>query len=176
MTSSLPLAAIFFARGETVDDVLAAAAETLAAEGLVVAGTVQAVGAAEEGCCGPMLVRDLSDGTVTVISQDLGKLATGCRLDGGALAEVAVRLDAALDRGADVLVVNRFGKAEGEGGGLRSVIERAVADGLPVVLAVRADHAAVWDAFHAGTATTLPADAAAVVRWCREAMAAPRAA
>jgi len=176
MTPSLPLAAVFFARGDSVDHVLAAAATTLAAEGHVVAGTVQAVGDAPDGCCGPMLVRDLSDGSVTVISQDLGRMATGCRLDGGALAAVAVRLEAALDRGADVVVLNRFGKAEGEGGGLRSVIERAVAAGLPVVLAVRTDHAAVWDAFHEGTATTLPADAGAVVAWCRAAMTALRAA
>lgn len=164
---TLPLAAVLFERGEPVDAVLAAAVVRLRADGLTVAGAVQEEIADGPDCCGPTVLRSLTDGSARVISQDLGRLASGCRLDPAALADAAAALAAVVDDAPDLLVLNRFGKAEAEGGGLRAVIERAMEHGLPVVVAVRTDHAAAWDAFHGGLAAALPADAGAIAAWVR---------
>ncbi len=177
MTLDLPLiAAVVYAPGEPVDALLGAAVARLRAEGLRVAGALQAEVRDADGCCGPMRLTSLADGRETVISQNLGRLAKGCRLDPQALAGAAVDLAATLDEGADLLVLNRFGKAEAEGGGLRSVMERAVEAGFPLILAVRRDYVPAWAAFHGGLADELPLDLDAILRWCRDAAAPRRAA
>lgn len=112
-------------------------------------------------------LRNLSDGSLIRISQDLGREARGCRLDPGALAAAAPLLDDVIEAGADLLILNRFGKAEAEGAGLRSVIERAILVGVPVLTAARAEYADAWTDFHAGMAMWLPPDSKAILSWCR---------
>ena len=158
------LAAIPFKKGSPVDALLARVAEQLQASGRDVAGLIQTDEPALGDCCGAMMVTDF-DGTATVISQALGPSAKGCRLDSRALAEVAGRLDGRLDRGYDILIANRFGKAEAEGGGLRGLLERALAEDRPVLLAVREDFINDFKDFHDGLATILPADEAVVRTW-----------
>jgi hypothetical protein len=97
----------------------------------------------------------------------LGREAHGCRLDPGALAEAAPLLEGMIETGADLLIINRFGKAEAEGAGLRSVIERAILVGVPVLTAVRAEYVDAWASFHAGLSMWLPPDSNAILSWCR---------
>ncbi len=170
------IAAVFYAPGQPVDDLFAAAVERLRAEGLLVRGALQADTRDADGCCGPMRLKSLSDGGETVISQNLGRLASGCRLDPQALAAAAVTLGTDLADGADLLMLNRFGKAEADGGGLRSVMEQAVEAGIPVILAVRNDYRAAWADFHGGLADTVQADTQAIAAWCRAAVAPRKAA
>jgi hypothetical protein len=160
------LAAVPFAGGSGVDAVMAAAVGAMRAAGLRVGGAVQEEERMPDGCCGPMHLAGLGDGSRVQISQNLGRQSRGCRLDPQALAEAAAGLAASVDAGGlDVLVLNRFGKAEAEGGGLRSVIERAIESGLPVLIAVREDFLPAWEAFHGGLAGALPADAARIAEW-----------
>ena len=104
------------------------------------------------------------------ISQDLGALAQGCRLDPSAL-ETAVglvegALDAEMAGGPRLLIVNKFGKQETEGRGFRPVIGRAMAMGLPVLVAVNSGNMAAFHVFAEGIGAALPADAEAVIGWC----------
>ena len=55
-------------------------------------------------------------------------------------------------------MLNRFGKAEAEGGGLRSGFARAIDAGIPVLTAVRPPYREAWAQFHGGLAVDLPAD------------------
>lgn len=100
------------------------------------------------------------------ITQSLGPGSRGCRLDPQVLAESCSSLLAELDRGVDILVLNRFGKAEFEGQGFRTVIEKAFEMGIPVLVAVRDSYADAWKAFGSMFADDLPADAQKVTAWC----------
>ena len=56
------------------------------------------------------------------------------------------------------MMLNRFGKAEAEGGGLRSAFVRAMEAGIPVLTAVRPPYIEAWSKFHGRLAVDLPAD------------------
>ncbi|MCT9000514.1 DUF2478 domain-containing protein [Chelativorans intermedius] len=169
MRPDLPqIAAMRATAGVPVDAILAETAAILRPAVSRIAGIVQ-----EEHGSGerPMTrLRDLRDGALVRISQDLGRHARGCRLDPGALAQAARRLEDALDAGADLLILNRFGKSEAEGGGLRPVIERVMLAGIPILTAVRDAYAGAWEDFHGGLAVRLPAERQAVLGWCHAAL------
>jgi hypothetical protein len=110
------------------------------------------------------------------IAQDLGPLARGCKLDPGALERVAGLAEAALGRGADLVIVNKFGKREAEGRGFRPLIGQALAAGVPVLVGLAPARRAEFDAFAAGMAEEVAPRAAALRAWAsahRAALADP---
>tara|TARA_Y100000815_G_C13112892_1_gene413812 strand:+ start:70 stop:444 length:375 start_codon:yes stop_codon:yes gene_type:complete len=112
-----------------------------------------------------MDVRVLPDGAILRISQDLGPQARGCRLDPAAL-ETAVGLVATgLSSGADLLIVNKFGKHEAEGRGFRDVIAEAVAMDIPVLVGLNALNRSAFESFAEGLAIQLPPERAALMAW-----------
>ncbi|SEO17448.1 Nucleoside-triphosphatase THEP1 [Gemmobacter aquatilis] len=151
-------------RGDT-DLILFNLAKVLAARGLRCCGTVQINSErADTGPC-DMDVQVLPDGPVLRISQNLGRSARGCRLDPAALETAVGLVSASLDRGADVLIVNKFGKHEAEGRGFRTVIAEALANGIPVLVGINALNLAAFEAFAEGLATCLPPDNDALETW-----------
>ena len=62
--------------------------------------------------------------------------ASGCRLDLARLQNAGARVAEALGAGADLLIVNCFGKRERDGKGLAYLIERALDADIPIVIAV----------------------------------------
>ena len=151
-------------RGDT-DLILHRLATQLAARGLRCCGTVQIN--SERAFSGPcdMDVQVLPDGPVLRISQDLGASARGCRLDPSALETAAGLVSASLARGADLLIVNKFGKHEAEGRGFRTVIADALAAGIPVIVGVNGLNLASFDEFAGGLATRVPPDCEALAVW-----------
>jgi len=83
----------------------------------------------------------LPDGPVIRISQSLGAGARGCRLDPEALEIAVAAAEARLAAGADLVIVNKFGKHEADGRGFRALIAEAVAAGVPVLVGVNARNA-----------------------------------
>ncbi len=166
-----PLAAIHFGRDDGVDAVLRAAISVLQGEGRRIGGFVQHDTEDPVACCSITHVEDVMTGARHRITQALGAGSRGCRLDPQALAEVAGRLLATLDDGVDMLVLNRFGKGEADGQGLRAVIERALDQGVPVLIAVRDTYRDDWEAFAGDFAAALPLDANRVAEWGRVALA-----
>ncbi|TDX28256.1 DUF2478 domain-containing protein [Rhodovulum visakhapatnamense] len=156
------VAAIPLVEDLAIDALLAKVVAALRAEGVRVAGFRQ--GRAPEG---GMAVEDLTGGGVFSISQDLGPGSQGCKLDPQGLAEAACAALAALETGPDLLILPRFGKAEVEGHGFRSVIERACERQVPVLVAVKPDCTAAWTDFTGGVADRLVPERAAVLDWCR---------
>lgn len=157
-------------RGES-DRLLAGVASRLGAEGWPLAGAVQVN---REVAAGRPCVMDLHvlDGLAVVrISQDLGALSKGCRLDPQGLEQAVALVERALDRQGDdrprLLIVNKFGKQEAEGRGFRPLIGRALADGIPVLTAVNDHCRAGFLAFAGGIGTGLPAEEDQVLDWCR---------
>jgi hypothetical protein len=99
------------------------------------------------------------------ISQPLGNGSRGCRLHPGALAECAAFLETELHTGADLLVLNRFGRGEAEGRGFRDLICTALMLDVPVLTAVRAPYDEDWAVFSADMGCRLSQDLEDVLRW-----------
>ena len=159
------LAAIIYETGFLIDEFMGAVATALQSDGLRVRGAIQHnVGPAP---CAAMTLIDLATGERFGISQELGAYARGCRLDPRGLADAAAWLDAAVDDDPDLLVLNKFGKAEAEGSGLRGAFARAIDVGVPVLTAVRSPHTDAWFSFHGGLAADLPPCRDVVLAWCR---------
>ena len=150
-----------------LSDLLAGIAEELAAEGVRLAGAVQQNSGPEGDCRCDMDLRLLPGGRVIRISQALGPGAKGCRLDTGALEEVAQAVAEALGEGPDLLILNKFGKQEGFGRGLRPVIAAAMEAGVPVLLTVAEETLPDFLAFADGMAEPLAPQAAG--DWARRA-------
>jgi len=154
-------------RGGT-DRLLETVAGRLAADGLRLAGLVQT----NSECAGPgkcdMDVRLLPDGPLIRISQSLGAGSRGCRLDPGALAMAVRGIEDALDSGpVDLLLLNKFGKHEAEGKGLREVMAAALERGIPVCSGVNGANLAAFETFTGGLAQRLPADVDAIMDWAQ---------
>ncbi len=62
-------------------------------------------------------------------------------------------------------MVNKFGKIEADGGGLRGAIAEAVGLGIPVLVGVPARNLDRWRAFAGPLAVELPAEPAAIAAW-----------
>lgn len=170
VSDSSLMAAVRFRSGEAIDSLFAVVVARLRENGTRVAGILQEESAARDGGRAVTWLRDVTDGTRVQLSQDLGPHGRGCRLDPAALAAVAGRLAGTLESGVDLLVANRFGRAESEGGGLRALIERAAIGGVPVLIAVREDYAAAWDGFHGGLAVDVANEPEAILAWCTAAL------
>jgi Protein of unknown function (DUF2478) len=176
ITGNVRLAAVVYGPGFKIDDFLGRVANRLAAEGVKMAGLLQDNAAAEAGVCAAMTLTDLASGKRVRISQELGSQAEGCRLDPQGLAEAGVLVDRPLGREIELLLLNRFGTAEAEGGGLRSAFVRAMEAGVPLLTAVRPPYMEAWLKFHGGFASDLPTNLDAVVAWCGAAVGDLRAA
>lgn len=171
----MSLAAIIYDKGFRIDDFMAEVAARLSAEGIRVRGLVQE-NFGDDPNCSVMILVDLGSSDRFGISQDLGAHAHGCRLDPHGLADAGGQLDEALAGGADLLVLNKFGKAEAEqGAGLRSTVARALEFGVPVLTAVRPPYTDAWAAFHGGLSAELAPELEPVLAWCRKAVADRRA-
>ncbi|WP_371223921.1 DUF2478 domain-containing protein [Roseovarius sp. 2305UL8-3] len=135
------------------DKALLALAAQMRGQGRRVVGHVQIKGEPLGDChCREMHLIDLASGARVQISENRGSQARGCHLDWSALMQVAGQLEIDLLSRPDVLIINRFGRAEAEGKGMRGAIETALSLDIPVIIGVRSDYAEVWEAFHAGMA------------------------
>ena len=155
-------------RGDT-DLLLQRLARELSARGVRCSGTVQ-INTEPDDCVGPcdMDVLVLPDGPILRISQDLGPSARGCRLDPAALEQAVAQVGARLTDGADILIVNKFGKHEAEGRGFREVIAEALSTDLPVLVGLNAMNRPAFESFASGLAVELPAELGALLRWVEE--------
>lgn len=161
-------------RGAT-DACLAGAVAEMRRRGLRLAGTVQTNLARTKDHPCDMDLQVLPDGPVLRISQDLGAGARGCRLDGGVLEAAVVAVGQRLE-GAEALIVNKFGKLEGEGRGFVPLITQALDQGIPVLVGVNGLNLPTFLAFADGLARELTATPEAIVAWVEGGLAEGQAA
>lgn len=160
-------------KGAEVDVVLAAVAAALRSSGLRLGGAIQINSDDGNRCSCDMSLEDLASGRRVLISENRGPLARGCRLDPRGLEEVVGLVEASIERGIDVLIVNKFGKRETEGKGFRDAIEAALAKGASVLVAVSAASLEAWEAFVSGLDERLAFDEATAIRWALAATERP---
>jgi hypothetical protein len=155
------LAALVYDEHQDPDAVLRDFAADLNARGFRAIGMVQAGQCADSSLSAVLL----PSGEKLLLSQDSDPAARGCRLDPGRLQNAAMRIAEALEAGADLLIVNRFGKRERDGKGLAYLIERAFAADIPVVIAVSSKSFADWIKFAGGMSVKLACDRHALDVW-----------
>ncbi|MBB1491535.1 MULTISPECIES: DUF2478 domain-containing protein [unclassified Paracoccus (in: a-proteobacteria)] len=149
---------------------MAALACRLAAQGLRLAGAVQANLDRGGDCACDMELTVLgTDAPPIRISQSLGAGAQGCRLDTDALERAAALAARGLE-GADLALVNKFGKQEAAGRGFRDFIADALANGTPVLVAVAPELVPAFIDFAGDYAR--PLTWAGAEGWCRSHRAA----
>jgi nucleoside-triphosphatase THEP1 len=158
-------------RGDT-DLLLARLAERLLAAGVRTIGAVQ-INEDNPDChrC-DMDLKVLPDGPIFRISQSLGKDSRGCRLDPEALEQAVSRVGTGMAGGADILIINKFGKHEAGGRGFRETIAEALSRDIPVLVGLNALNEPAFTEFTGGLAKQVEAETEAVWQW---AVAATRA-
>ena len=109
----------------------------------------------------------LHNGEKLLLAQDFDPAASGCRLDIERLHNAGRQVAEALEQGADILIINRFGKRERNGKGLAFLIDRAFDSNVPVVIAVSREHFAEWVKFADGLSVKLACDRASLDGWWR---------
>jgi hypothetical protein len=108
---------------------------------------------------------DLAGGRRFPIMQDLGPGSRSCRVDPRGVAEASAVLREAADLGADLVLVNRFGKLEAHGGGLAAEMLAIMAAGIPLLTAVDDGNLVRWLDFTGGAGTLLPPERDALQDW-----------
>jgi hypothetical protein len=169
---SAPLAAINYSRGFDIDRLLVDVCAELARRRLRLGGLLQvSTGTRGGNCAASVHAYDLRTERAFDIWDDRGQCAQGCRLDEGGLAAAECVLEAAIADRVDLLLVNRFGRAESLGRGLRRSFEAAIAAGIPVLAAVRTPYDEAWRGFHGGLGQELAPELGGVVAWAMRAVA-----
>ncbi|WP_299737307.1 DUF2478 domain-containing protein [uncultured Roseobacter sp.] len=151
-------------KGDT-DQLLYGFARKALTRGHRLCGAVQVNTETCDGGLCDMDVKLLPDGPVIRISQSLGPSATGCRLDPEALEQAVGLVSTEVAKGADLLIVNKFGKHEAAGRGFRPVIAEALSLDIPVLVGLNALNKAAFMEFTGDLAQALPADEAALTAW-----------
>ena len=159
------MAAMVFNDTQQPDEVLSEFATRLMDHGQRVLGLVQ-----KGHCEGPatreLFVTLLHTGHDVQIFQDLGSCAQGCKLDINQLLRAGASISESLMQGgADILIINRFGKLEKEGKGLLFLVEQALSANIPVLIAVPDLHLDGWTEFSGGLGEQLACDAASLAHW-----------
>jgi hypothetical protein len=132
--SQCDLAALVYEQHQDPDEILRDFAADLNGRGYRAVGLVQL---GHHCLDAPRLSAKLvHTGEELQLFQNLGACATGCRLDVGRLLAAGAQVASAIDQGADLVIINRFGRQEREGKGLSYLIERALSEDIPVVIAV----------------------------------------
>jgi uncharacterized protein DUF2478 len=162
---SRPLAAIRYDRGFDVDDLMLRSCALLRPRGLRIGGLIQRSAGERGACAASVHVVDLRSGEAFDIWEKRGACARGCRLNEGGLIDVEPSIMTALAAGLDLLVINRFGRAESLGRGLVGCFMAAIEAGVPVLTAVRAPYEDAWRDFHGGLGRDLQPDLSAVITW-----------
>lgn len=163
---SLPILAAVYRDGRAFETLLQATVAALRADGLRLGGLIQhSIPNPHRRKC-DMLLEDLDSGERYPISEDRGALASGCVLDTDRLLTAAIAAESGLSATTELLVLSKFGKAETEGGGTRTLIARALDLGVPILIGVPEVNRTAFETFAEGlyvVADATSADAAIMV-------------
>lgn len=157
--------AVTYSDGIAADQFLADLGYGLRSADVPVAGLVQHNQFVRERTKCDMEIEELASGTVLQLSEYRGTAASGCRLDRTALAEAFVLLRNAIAQNPALLILNKFGKVEAEGGGLREAIAEATQIGIPIVVGVPLRNVDQWRIFVGDLAEECAMDRARVDQW-----------
>jgi hypothetical protein len=133
--------------------------------GLKLAGVLQHSACADQAHPCDVVLEDLATGSRVELFERRGKGARGCRLDLAALTEVSASVERSLNDQPDLLILNKFGKAEAEGGGLGDCIASAMEKGIPTLIGVPLRNLESWRGFAGEISAEFSDDLSLFRRW-----------
>lgn len=155
-----PLTALIYNEGFEIGAVFRAIADNATKAGLRLGGAIEKpVAPAPPGRRCDMVLQDLASGQKLKISEERGALARGCRLDLDSLAHTCALVLSSLPH-CDLVLLNKFGKTETEGGGFRCIISDALGLEVPVIIGVPRRNLQAWRDFVGDFASEVEAGAA----------------
>lgn len=143
----IPITALVYTDSVAADRALRDIAIELMEEGHRLAGLVQINTPRPGRSRCDMLLEELASGEHLGISQDRGPEARGCALDLAQLTAAMQKVRMSLDAKPDLVILNKFGKTEAEGGGFRPLIADAIEAGLPMLIGVPWRNIESWRLF-----------------------------
>ena len=166
LASGFRIAAIRGASTAEIQVLLARFAERRIEEGLRVAGVIEEpAGGVDCGICNSLVLRDTAGSTIIPITQNLGPGSHACKLDSAGLAAGCQAVLAAIEQGANVVVLSKFGKVEAEGGGLLDAFQAAAVAGVPCVAGVKPSYAEHFLDYAGGYSQWVEPSEAALEGW-----------
>ncbi len=147
LTAAHPITALIYEDGAEAAQVLRSVADALTAAGVRCCGFVQHDEPRSDRPRCDMYLVDVVSGDRLKISEDRGPHARGCRLDSAELVRALGLVRGALAGGAEVLILNKFGKSESEGQGFRPLIAEAIESEIPVIIGVPSKNIDGWRQF-----------------------------
>lgn len=133
------------------------------------ASSLRIAGLIESGSCeartdGHLI--NIADDRRFALFQQLGGGSVACSLDTVSVVEASEMVCADIDRGCDLVVLNKFGKLEAENrSGLIPAFGAALEAGIPILTSVSPKYADAWSAFAAPLFVTLPSNIVALDAW-----------
>jgi nucleoside-triphosphatase THEP1 len=161
------IAALYGGTSRELQGALAAFARELQSQGYRVAGVIEESLCGATGACKSLSVRDIASGERIPISQKLGAGSEACNLDPGGLAFACGLVEEAIERGADVVVLSKFGKLEASRSGLCDAFKAAILADIPIITTVSPHVLQDWVCFAGGLSEYVPPDIAALAAWWR---------
>ncbi len=166
LTREFRIGALQGAKTAEIQKILVNFVERRLREGLRVAGMIEEPAQDDGGgACGSLVLRDVASSSLIPITQDLGSGSTACRLDSGGLAAACQAVLTAIDHGADLVVLSKFGKMEAEGGGLIDAFRAAAEAGVPCVTGVAPSVTGPFLDYAGGFSQWIEASDAALEHW-----------
>ena len=164
------IGAVVYGDGLFGDALIAQCAARLVVSGYRLGGIVQSNAHRRGRRRCDMYVKDLLCGDEIKISLDRGNEARGCRLDPDAFARIDAWVKRAVLERIDLLIINKFGREEAHGRGLRAVIAESLVAEIPLVIGVSTQNLCDFLTFVGDSATRLMPDIEAITAWCRNAI------
>jgi len=164
--SQCDVAAIVYSRKDDPDGLLQEFVTDLKRLGFRLTGLIQCArvfGSAADHVSFMMLPED----AIVRLAHNIDGGPGGCGLAPNALIEAASSIALAISRGADLLIVNRFGKMEVEGRGLVDEICQAIVADIPVLVTVPEQHFTTWTRFSKGMSVKLRCSRKQLDEWWR---------
>ena len=160
-------AAAVYARDLQARDALSDFAAELRGQGVRVAGLVQEVLRDDDGTMTGIDMVELDTGRRIAINRPTKENLENktCSLNTNALAESTEALRRAIREKADLIVLEKFGEQEQKGQGLSDEIFAAIAEEIPLLIAVPEFALPLWQERSGELGETLPYDVAAFQQW-----------
>jgi hypothetical protein len=135
--------------------------------GVRIAGLIEAIELDDTPSRQATRLKNLRTGETYPLFQDLGPLASACHLDGSGIVAACVTIRREIERGCDLVILNKFGQLEALRTGLTDAFALAVERDIPILTAVSPTYNAAWEAFSSPLGIILPAVDAALDDWWR---------
>ena len=164
------IGAVVYDDGLFGDALIAQCAADLVASGYRLGGVVQSNTHRHGRRRCDMYVKDLLGGEEIKISLDRGNEARGCRFDPDAFARIDAWVERAVLERVDLLIIDKFGREEAHGRGLRPGIAEALIAEIPLMIGVSTRNLPDFLTFVGASATHLRPDLEEIAAWCRNAV------